>query len=234
MKNFMDKSFRNIKALLFDFGGTLDADGLTWKEQFYPIYQKFGFDWTEETFAPYFYFADDTITEKKLKNMPFEKTIRLQVGLLLKKAGKYDKKLSERIADEYLAMSRANLKRNKPLLLNLRKKYRLGIVSNFYGNLPAILKEEGYDKIFDAIIDSNRVGFMKPDPEIFQEALDQLEASPQGSLFIGDSFKRDMLGAKGMGMRHILVLHKNTKGWKTCCPEDRTIQSVQDLAGILL
>ncbi len=234
MKTFMDKSFQGVKALLFDFGGTLDADGLPWKEQFFPIYKKFGFDWSEEVFAPFFYHSDDTITEKKLTTMSFDKTILHQVTLLLTKAGRYDAKMAKKIADEYLKTSRANLKLNKPLLLKLKKKYRLGVVSNFYGNLPSIFKEIGYDKIFDAVIDSNRVGVIKPDPKIFQAALTQLKAGPQESVFIGDSFKRDMLGAKGIGMRHILLIHKNVRGWKTCCSEDRTIQSVRDLEGIFL
>ena len=118
--------------------------------------------------------------------------------------------------------------------MRLKKKYRLAIVSNFYGNLPVVCKEAGYDSIFDAVIDSGRVGFMKPDPRIFQAALQQLRVTPQESLFVGDSLKRDMLGAKSSGMRHIRVLNRNAENWRTCCPGDRTIQSVRDLPRLLL
>lgn len=230
----MDKSFQGLKAVLFDFGGTLDSDGLTWRQQFYPIYCKMGFDWTPEEFKPFFYFADDTLTARTLKTVSFKNTIQKQVGLLLKKAGKLDRKTADKIAHAYLCGSRASLLRNKAILLKLKKKYRLGIVSNFYGNLPVICKEAGYDKIFGAIIDSGRVGFIKPDRRIFEAALGELGADPKEAVFVGDSLTRDMQGAKALGMRHIRVLSRQSEGPKTCCPGDLTIGSVRDLGRLLL
>ena len=230
----MDKSFNDVKAVLFDFGGTLDADGLTWRQQFYPIYKKMGFDWTMKEFDPFFYFADDTLTERTLKTISFRKTIRMQVSLLLKKAGLYDRKIAGGVVTAYVKGSLASLKRNKPMLLRLKKKYKLGIISNFYGNLPVICREAGYHKIFDVIIDSGRAGVTKPDPGIFRLALKKLGLSPQEAAMVGDSLKRDMMGAKGLGMRHIRVLHNDAENRRTCCRGDRTIHSVRDLKGILL
>ena len=40
----------NVKAILFDYGGTLDNDGIPWKDRFYPIYAAHGFSWTFEEF----------------------------------------------------------------------------------------------------------------------------------------------------------------------------------------
>ena len=47
-----------IKTLLFDFGGTLDADGVAWKERFHTLYRAEGLSLDSETFAPAFYAAD--------------------------------------------------------------------------------------------------------------------------------------------------------------------------------
>src|SRR5277367_1096320 len=50
-----------IETLLFDFGGTLDADGVAWKERFHALYQAEGLDMTAEAFAPAFFAADDPL-----------------------------------------------------------------------------------------------------------------------------------------------------------------------------
>jgi hypothetical protein len=50
-----------IETLLFDFGGTLDADGVAWKERFHALYQAEGLDMTAEAFAPVFFAADDPL-----------------------------------------------------------------------------------------------------------------------------------------------------------------------------
>ena len=48
-------------ALLFDYGGTLDADGLPWKERFRQLYRAEGVDPPDAVFGPVFYAADDAL-----------------------------------------------------------------------------------------------------------------------------------------------------------------------------
>ena len=50
-----------IETLLFDFGGTLDSDGVAWKERFHALYRAEGLDMSAEAFAPAFYAADDAL-----------------------------------------------------------------------------------------------------------------------------------------------------------------------------
>ena len=52
-----------IETLLFDFGGTLDADGVAWKERFHALYRADGLDVTSDAFARAFYAADDPLVE---------------------------------------------------------------------------------------------------------------------------------------------------------------------------
>ena len=47
-----------IETLLFDFGGTLDADGVAWKERFHALYRADGLDLASDAFTPAFYAAD--------------------------------------------------------------------------------------------------------------------------------------------------------------------------------
>ena len=51
----------NLETVLFDFGGTLDADGVAWKERFYSLYRSEGLDMTADVFAPTFFAADDPL-----------------------------------------------------------------------------------------------------------------------------------------------------------------------------
>jgi putative hydrolase of the HAD superfamily len=223
-----------IKSVLFDFGGTLDADGLSWKDQFYPIYRSAGLKWSLEDFEKHFYAADDFLTNMKLTQTSYAQTIARQVSLVLKNGGALKKSLAKRIADSYLEGALRNLKKNFPLLKRLKGTYSLGIVSNFYGNLPFIVQEIGLSPFFDAVVDSQRIGYQKPHPNIFLAALNELGTPPGRGLFVGDSLKRDMAGAKALGMKHIWLVNEIIKNPKPCCPQDLVIHSLRELEGILL
>src|SRR2546429_9051921 len=50
-----------VETLLFDFGGTLDANGVAWKERFYAYYQAEGLDMPAAAFQPSFFAADSSL-----------------------------------------------------------------------------------------------------------------------------------------------------------------------------
>jgi putative hydrolase of the HAD superfamily len=65
------------------------------------------------------------------------------------------------------------------------------------------IKSAGLDKIFDTIIISEEVNAWKPDPLIFEIALQELNISPEESLYVGDSLKNDIFGCQQLGIRGI-------------------------------
>ena len=73
-----------LKAILFDFGGTLDCDGIPWKERFYPLYRDAGIDWDLSSFERFFYASDDSLTAEKLDAVGYEATILEQVNRVLR------------------------------------------------------------------------------------------------------------------------------------------------------
>ena len=81
----------------------------------------------------------------------------------------------------------------------LAPRFRIGVVSNFYGNLEAVLSEAGLLPFVTAAVDSSRVGAFKPDPAIFQAALARLDARPEESAMVGDSLNKDCAPAGGWG-----------------------------------
>ncbi len=233
----MSRSYKSVRAVLFDFGGTLDSDGVNWKDRFFPYYLKAGLNFKYQDYEKCFYKADDYLTEQPLKNLSLEKTLERQVSLVLRAANRHSMRLGNKITNLFLRDSLSMLKRNQIFLRKLKKQYRLGIVSNFYGNLPSICREIGYAEIFDVIVDSVRVGAVKPDPKIFYTALDSLKCGPEQAIFVGDSLSRDMMGAKGIGMAHIWLKAnglKAVRGLKPCCPHDPVIHSLTQLEKILI
>jgi putative hydrolase of the HAD superfamily len=57
---------------------------------------------------------------------------------------------------------------------------------------------------FDVVICSDTIGFNKPEPAIFNEALKQAGAKASSSAMIGDHLETDVLGANQVGMQGIL------------------------------
>jgi putative hydrolase of the HAD superfamily len=93
------------------------------------------------------------------------------------------------------------------LLSELKKKYKLGLVSNFaYApGFWTILERFSLTKFFDAVVVSGELGLRKPHPKIFKEALKTLDVKAEEAVFVGDSLKADINGAKKMGLKTILV-----------------------------
>ncbi len=79
---------------------------------------------------------------------------------------------------------------------------RVAVLSNSEGRLAELLAEIGLAEIFDAVIDSGRVGIEKPDRRIFDHTLAALGATEPG-IHIGDSWPADIAGALGAGWRAI-------------------------------
>ena len=91
--------------------------------------------------------------------------------------------------------------RNLPVLERLARGYRLGVVSNFTGNLRPCLEELGLARFFAVLSDSAVVGWSKPDPRIFVHTLEALHVAPQRAWMVGDNFEADIRGAAALGIR---------------------------------
>ncbi len=203
-----------IKTLLFDFGGTLDADGTAWRERFYAHYQAHGLDMTPAMFASLFYAADNPLVGNLARDAGLSKTVCRLTNNLEAELARHDNGVvkerpdpdrGQHVARLFLAETSAAFARNRPLLEALGARYQLGIVSNFYGNLEAVCHGADLSPLFSVIVDSYRVGAEKPDPAIFRAALDPLCATPETTLMVGDSLLRDRAGARRMGMRFIWI-----------------------------
>lgn len=113
------------------------------------------------------------------------------------------------------------------------QNYKLGIVSNMI--LPGMLLErllqsEGLRPFFGPIITSSETGYIKPHPRIFERALDAGGWKAEEALFVGDTYKADVIGARSVGMR---VIWLNSRGEPVSQasqnPPDGIINSLEEL-----
>jgi putative hydrolase of the HAD superfamily len=91
------------------------------------------------------------------------------------------------------------------ILREIGERYRIAVISNADGGIEDVLQRCGIARCFRTITDSGLVGYEKPHPEIFRQALLSLNAAPQESLYVGDVYSVDYLGATGAGMNAILM-----------------------------
>lgn len=96
------------------------------------------------------------------------------------------------------------------LLDSLRSRgLKLGLVSNAFDPPPILhrdLEAMGLAERLDAVVFSSEVGRRKPDPLIFETALERLDVDPARALFVGDRRYEDVRGASELGMKTVLAL----------------------------
>jgi HAD superfamily hydrolase (TIGR01549 family) len=84
------------------------------------------------------------------------------------------------------------------------KKFRIAVISNADGGIERVLSRCGIADCFQSITDSGIVGIEKPRAEIFQAALQQMHAKADESLYVGDVYSVDYMGARNAGMQAVL------------------------------
>jgi len=95
----------------------------------------------------------------------------------------------------------------RPTLEQLRAAdIRLAVVSNWVWDGARLLQELGLADWFVTVVISDRVGYGKPHPAIFQVALEIAGVPAARALHVGDSYAKDVLGAGAAGMAAMLLL----------------------------
>lgn len=93
----------------------------------------------------------------------------------------------------------------RPLLVALRGAgIQTGVVSNNDGRAQAEVTALGLADLFDVVVDSQLAGARKPDPAIFLPALARLSVRPEATLYVGDAYAQDVVGARAAGITPVL------------------------------
>lgn len=91
------------------------------------------------------------------------------------------------------------------VLSQLKQKYRLGIIANQPLNTRKRMEEWRLAEYFDLMLISAEVGFSKPDPILFREALYKAQISPEKCVMIGDKLTNDIAPAKALGFKTVWI-----------------------------
>jgi putative hydrolase of the HAD superfamily len=112
------------------------------------------------------------------------------------------------LSEEYIAFLSLNnqlFAHALEVLEYLRKKYSLHIITNGFEEVQhRKLASSRLEPYFEHVVTSENVGVKKPDPRIFQYAMEKAEARPIESIMIGDNYEADIQGALNVGMRAIM------------------------------
>ncbi len=234
-----------LKGIIFDYGGTLDTNGKHWAEVLWEEYQRQGVPVSKDDFREAYIFGERRLALTPLiqSNHNFYDVLYIKVGLqidFLIREGKmnipkevsmtYPKTIAKACYDFVLNI----LNCSRKVLEQLSCQYKLVLVSNFYGNIHAILKDFGLLRFFKEIIESSVVGVRKPDPAIFQMGVSALGYEPKEIIVVGDSFSKDMVPAQKAGCK---VVWLKGEGWAEETDDslpDAIIADLKELPALLL
>jgi len=122
------------------------------------------------------------------------------------------------------------------LLEELSKRYQLGVIANQTGGLDARLEQFGIRQYFSAVVSSWEYQCMKPDPRLYEIALDLAQCAPEEAVMVGDRLDNDVAPAKSVGM-HTIWIRQGFGALQS--PQnalqspDHTIDDLNDLLDIL-
>jgi putative hydrolase of the HAD superfamily len=108
--------------------------------------------------------------------------------------------------------------------------YRLGIVSNWSWNLRQRVAQAGLEGYFEVVWASAYAGCNKPHPRIFRQALEQMALDAGRAMYVGDSYRHDVGGARAAGLDPVLVLREDGGGGEA---QDYDCPVIPDLGGLL-
>jgi len=196
-----------IKGLIFDYGGTIDSRGEHWSDVIRRGYINAGIGISYDDFWDAYVYAERTLAKVPviLPSDNFLTLMRKKIAIELRRLEETiglnsNAETADAISNYCYNMAKTCTEESKPVLAGLAGLYPMVMVSNFYGNLNAVLEDFGIRRYFSDIIESAAVGIRKPDPAIFRLGIKALSLQPCEILVIGDSFSKDISPANGLDM----------------------------------
>lgn len=216
-------NMRQVKGVIFDYGGTLDSNGVHWSEVIWDGYCHAGMDTliTKAQFREAYVWAERELARVRhiLPDDDFLTLMRKKIALELEALSTGEEMtaaIDYHKADDIAAYcdrrARHCIALAQPVLESLCTRMPLVLVSNFYGNIESVLQAYHIRHFFKSIIESAVMGVRKPDPALFSMGIDALGLQPQQVLVVGDSLRKDIEPAQSLGC-HVLWL--KGKGWTT-------------------
>ncbi len=194
-----------------DYGGTIDTNSRHWSEVLWEKYVEQRVPIDKETFRRAYVYGERSLATHPVvrPHHNFLDVLRFKVeyemeyltneGLLTK-----DETIARYVDDIASACYEYVLKvleQTRPVVEELAGRYKLVLVSNFYGNIHTILSDFHLDSYFAYVVESSVVGVRKPNPAIYQLGVDAMGFEADEILVVGDSFSKDVVPAHAVGCK---------------------------------
>ena len=211
----------DVKGVIFDYGGTIDTNSRHWAEVLWSKYEEFQVPVDKASFREAYVHGERTLARVPLVKPEhnFHDVLRIKTDIqvnYLVEQGKLDEEearrenYAEKVADSCYRYVLDVLERTRPVVKALSERYKLVLVSNFYGNIQTILKDFGLFDFVADISESSVVGVRKPDPAIYRLGVEAMGLPAENVLVVGDSFSKDVVPAKTVGCK---VAWLKGEGW---------------------
>jgi FMN phosphatase YigB (HAD superfamily) len=200
----------DIKAVIFDVGGTLAYDEPGYAEGFAAMVSGLGYPATATDYRAASNAADADIAdaprdvESWLEWRPgYHRAILLRLGV---PGSEVDAVLAA-VVHRFKYYSRSYVyPESRFVLRSLRwAGYTVGIISNVSPVLPIQLEELEITPLIEFAIASDTFGISKPDPRIFEEGLRLSGSAPENTMYVGDGIDPDVLGSSQLGIMPVLI-----------------------------
>ncbi|MEA2086741.1 MAG: HAD family hydrolase [Candidatus Caldatribacteriota bacterium] len=221
MEKLNKKEAKRYKAIFFDFGGTLmcaESDNVAHLHMMKEVIQKYNLSASPEDmvikYNSYLFTKEMTLLDTHPEEKSFtplrESTKKAFKGVLAEYNIQPSKEDFQWFSKSFLENHKKYIKlfpETLPILRELKKtNLHVGIISDIDNNFQDFqFKVFGINKMFDSITTSEEVQIYKPKEKIFQIALNKAGCRGEESIIIGDSYKKDIIGGKNMGMTTIWI-----------------------------
>ena len=226
-----------IKAVFFDLYQTLIRYDPPREQLQAKVLKEFGIDVAPEAIRRALLIADEFVYQEharwSLSKRPTEEKMAVyaQYQRILLKQAEVD--ASEQLIAGVLGkMQQFDLKLVLfddvvPVLTQLReRRLILGLISNVDRDITPLCDELGLSLLLQVVVTSQGVGFSKPQPEIFREALRQAGVEASEAVYVGDQYQIDVVGAKGASIKGVLLDRGDDFREVTDCPRIRSLADV--------
>ena len=220
----------SIKGIIFDYGGTIDTNGIHWGELIWEEYLAASVEVSKDAYREAYVHGERSLAKAPIIGPTdtfrtlLSKKMKLQAGYLRSLPGcNLAPETEEVIAQRCYNRVLATLDRTRAVVGELSAHYPMVLVTNFYGNMPVVLEEFALRGYFKEIVESSVVGIRKPDPALFALGVKSLGFSPDETVVIGDSYRKDIFPALSLGCKAVWLK-------KLCWEEEPVIPGAEPTA----
>lgn len=230
-----------IRAVFFDWFNTLARFDPPREELHSRVLKEFGIEVSPQKILPGVFTADSywfeenaelpvrerSPEEQKKVNIHYQEIVLAEAGVSASR--ELLLKITKRVRELFDGMKFTLFDDVLTVLPTLKKRRLiLGLLTNLARDMDYICNQLGLEPYIDFVVTSQEVGVDKPNPPIFLAALERAGVNASEAIHVGDQYRFDVVGARGVGIAPILIDRYNLYPEVGDCPRIRSLSEVAE------